>query len=125
MKYVLPFPVLGLLLLTSCGSRVERLNKKMVGTWTTDHGSDMWVLASDGSFDQKWSDTTHGLDYKGTWEIKDGILSFTITTKTSTNLELTNMASIGSVTRLNIIGVDNDHLTFEIGGITNQWERKP
>jgi hypothetical protein len=124
MKYTLSFVVLGLLLLTSCGSRDERLGKKMVGTWTTDRGSDVWILSPDGNFDQKWADKTYGLDYKGTWEVRDGIFIFTITNKTSINLNLTNMAPIGSITRFNLVGVDSGHLTFETGGITNQWERK-
>ena len=125
MKYTHTFVVLGLLLLTSCGSHDERLAKKMVGTWTTDHGSDEWLLSSDGSFDQKWSDKTHGLDYKGTWEVRDSFFIFTLTNKTATNFELTNMAPIGSVTRLHLVEVDSDHLKFEVGGDTNQWERKP
>ena len=95
----------------------------MIGTWTTDGGSDVWTLSPDGSFAERWSKSNKELRFDGTWEVRDGALVATITNRSSPNT--TNLAPVGTAAHFNIIGLNSTRMTLESDGQTNQWERKP
>ena len=127
MKYTFTFFVLGLLLLTSCGSRDERLSKKLIGTWTTDDGSEVWIVSENGSFDARWTkvveDIKRSYVFQGIWEVRDGALVETITNRSS--IGFTNIAPVGTVVRSHICRLNSAQMTLEMDGQTNHWERKP
>jgi len=122
MKNSPVFLILGLLLLTSCGSRDNKISRQITGTWTTDDGVDVWTLSADGGFDERWSRPPRAFTFQGTWEVKNGMLIQTITKIASTNIS--HLAPIGTVNRSKIVEVSRTNLTLTLEGQTNQLVRQ-
>ena len=116
MKYALTF-VLLVLLLTGC-NRDARLSRKVVGTWQA--GSSMTeVFKDDGSFlfSQWHSNQTNA--FSGTWQVKNGFLSMTLTNATAPG----SNDHAGDSVSFKIVRVDAHHLTCVMGRDTNTVSR--
>lgn len=76
-------------------------------------------MLPDGSFSETFHPPKGTLNYAGTWIIKDGILSFTITNVSGPEPH----EAVGSVDRGKILSVDSTHLVYKSQGQTISLSR--
>jgi len=76
-------------------------------------------MSSDGSFFENFHPPKGALTYAGTWQIKDGILGFTITNVSGPEPH----EAVGTVDRGKIISVDSHHLVYKSQGQTIRLSR--
>lgn len=98
--------------LTACSRRDTELTHAVGGSWT--HGNHEITLSSDGSFLESFHPPKGTLTYAGTWQIKDGILSFTLTNVSGPEPH----EPVGTVDRGKILSVDSNHLVYKSQGQT-------
>jgi hypothetical protein len=76
-------------------------------------------MSPDGSFSETFHPPKGTLTYAGTWQIKDGILSFTVTNVSGPEPH----EAVGSVDRGEIVSVDSNHLVYKSQGQTISLSR--
>lgn len=103
--------------LTACSRRDTRLTHAVSGGWT--HGTHEIALSHDGSFSETFHPPKGTLTYAGTWQIKGGILSFTITNVSGPEPH----EAVGTVDRGEVISVDSSHLVYKSQGDTISLSR--
>ncbi len=104
-------------ILTGCNRRDTKLTRAVSGSWT--HGAHEIAMSPDGSFFESFHPPKGTLTYAGTWQIKDGILSFTVTNVSGPKPH----EAVGSVDRGTIISVDAHHLVYKSQGQTISLSR--
>jgi hypothetical protein len=104
-------------ILTACSRRDTKLAHAVSGGWT--HGSHEITMSPDGSFSETFHPPKGTLTYAGIWQIKDGILIFTITNVSGPEPH----EAVGSVDRGEILSVDSNHLVYLSQGQTIRLSR--
>lgn len=105
------------LILTACSSRDTKLTRMVAGRWM--HGTHEIALLLDGRFFESFQPPKGTLTYAGTWQIRDGILSFTVTNASGPEPH----EPVGSVDRGKIVSVDAHHLIYKCEGQTIRLSR--
>jgi len=104
-------------LLTACNRRDTKLARAVRGSWA--HGTHAITISPDGSFYESFQPPKGTLIYRGTWKIKHGILSFTVTNVSGPEPH----EPVGSVDRGKIVSVDSDNLVYKSQGQTISLSR--
>ena len=100
------------------------VQKMFTGNWVNQGSWEQLILHSKRSFsDRLRPDSTIITEclYGGSWDVKDGFLSLTIT-NAITRIN-TNIKSVGGIDRFRIVQVDTKTLVLEKSGFTNYFAR--
>jgi hypothetical protein len=125
VRFTLSF-ILFALLLIGCRSEDTKLSQQILGTWTRAAGDwsvvydgslPHWKLKppgsmtilSDGTFSSSWGSSNSFDSYRGTWQIKDGMLILTDTNRNGT----AKLVLSGRVGGNKIVRVDDHQLVYE------------
>jgi hypothetical protein len=103
------------LLVAGCHRHDSKPTQQIEGAWKHEGGFDM-TFSPDGSF----SSGSSSFAYQGVWQVNADGLVMTITNATGTKPH----ELAGSVDRMKIIQVDENHLALESSGQTIYYERK-
>jgi len=104
-------------ILTACSRRDTKLTHAVSGSWT--HGTHEITMSPDGSFFESFHPRKGTLTYAGTWQIKNEILSFTVTNVSGPEPH----EAVGTVDRGEIISVDPHNLVYKSQGQTISLSR--
>jgi len=124
VRYIITW-ILLILLLVGCRHDTTKPQQRLVGTWLVDivtldggHFRSVITVAPDGSYSCKFSKaTTSGVltgAIEGRYEINRGTLIDTMTKHSNTN------AVLPSVSRAQIIRLDDQELVTQCEGMTNE-----
>jgi hypothetical protein len=123
MRFALVILAFGLLL-TGC-NRDAKLTKRVPGVWKHEEintqGADTFTSTTtffpDGTFSylRAWNEKPLTNTFAGTWQIKDGFILMTLTSRSGPNPDVPP----GVIMKWRIIRLDSHELVDEVDGVTN------
>ena len=114
--------ILGLLV-TGCERSDQKLQKKLVGTWTRGNFFEM-TLVPEGRFQSKFVGKDKEVSFTGNWLVSNSWVILTVTGKSERNWTNSTSIPIGDIEHFRIVSLDAVHLVMEADGQTNTYNRK-